>query len=181
MSVTSHTVIVRATLAGIVAVTLAACTDAETNTPEMSPPPAPASAEPTPRDGEEHLGDYEGIEEDSYDGPHTPSADSQAQALDRATDALVAFYDTDQTERDWFKQLHPYLSATARVAYETVDPTRVEPSPLTGDPQVVRFDGGGGITVAVPTEAGNVTVDLVIEDAGQPWTVERFHFPETDD
>lgn len=127
----------------------------------------------------EYLGDYEGIPEDTS-GPNTPSAQRQQEAMERATDALDVYYAVDKDHDEWFEDLRPLLSREAQTAYETVDPASIPANDVTGDPSVVRHAGGGAITIAVPTSAGDVQVDLIVQEAGHDWTVKRFRFPSGD-
>ena len=127
----------------------------------------------------EYLGDYEGIPEDTS-GPNTPSAERQQQAKERAIDALSAYYATDKAYDEWFEDLRPLLSREAQTAYETVDPASIPQNEVAGDPSVVRHAGGGAITIAVPTTAGDVQADLIVQEAGHDWTVQRFRFPTGD-
>lgn len=171
-----------ALVGGATAVSLAACNDTGRSSDATEPThQATATTPATGLPGDENLGDdTDDLDGDVYEGPQTPSAESQQAAKDKAVDALEAYYDTDQPADEWFDQLRPHLSSPSQDAYETVDPARIAPLELEGSPSVVRFDGGGGITIAVPTNDGDVQVDLVIESAGHDWLVDRFHFPHGD-
>lgn len=144
-----------------------------------APKPAESSTESyAPADpDEQELGDVDGIPDETPQEDPTPR--DQAGALKIAADALRAYYDTKGSADDWIKRLEPYLTHTAQEAYATTDPRNIHPQKVTGDGQVVRFDGGGKIVVAVPTDAGDVQVDVLIEEDGGPWKVDRFHFPTT--
>lgn len=165
----------------VTALTLVGCSAVGNSTPAPSSPSAssPSSSAGTAYPDEKFLGDYEGIPEDTS-GPRTPSADRQQQAMERATEALSAYYAANKDHDEWFDDLRPLLSRQAQTAYETVDPASIPANDLAGDPSVVRHSGGGAITIAVPTTAGDVQVDLIVEEAGHDWTVKRFRFPSGD-
>lgn len=156
-----------------------ACTTGQPVDPHQTSTVTVSSPAPqrTPDPDESYLGDYEGFDE-TYAGPQTPSAESQTRALELAAQGVAAYYNTRGGSAAWLDRLDGILSARGRAAYATVDPARIEAATVTGDPEVVRFDGGSGITVAVPTTGGDVQVDLIIETDGGPWRIDRFHFPE---
>ncbi len=142
-------------------------------TPANKPTEIYAPADPD----EQELGDVDGIPDET---PQTnPTPRDQAGALKIAADALRAYYNTKGSADDWIKRLEPYLTQTAQQAYTTTDPRNIHSQKVTGDAKVVRFDGGGKIIVAVPTDAGDVQVDVLIEEDGGPWKVDRFRFPSS--
>ena len=157
-------------------ISLNGCGDVNNSSDVTDPPPAPTSAIATDDPESQYLGYYEGIPEDTS-GPRTPTAEQQQDAMERATTALEAYYATDKAADEWFEDLRPLLSRQAQTAYETVDPARIPDVEITGEPSVVRHEGGGAITIAVPTTAGDTQVELIVEEAGHDWSVDRFRFP----
>ena len=151
-------------LAAATGIALAGCSGDDHNDapkPAETPTESYAPADPD----EQELGDVDGIPDETPQEDPTPR--DQAGALKLAS------------ADDWIKRLEPYLTHTAQEAYATTDPRNIHPQKVTGDGQVVRFDGGGKIVVAVPTDVGDVQVDVLIEEDGGPWKVDRFHFPTT--
>lgn len=165
----------------VTAVSLVGCGDVDNSASSPSSPPGSMSPSTggTAYPDEEFLGDYEGIPEDTA-GPRTPSAQRQQDARKQAREALSAYYASGKEHEEWFEDLGPLLSREAQTAYETVDPASIPAYDVVGDPSVVRHSGGGAITIAVPTTAGDVQVDLIVEEAGHDWAVDRFRFPSAE-
>lgn len=166
------------TLSGLllIGLSLIGCSDMQHEPADTEPSHQPTSVLATDDPETEYLGDYEGIPEDTA-GPRTPTAEQQQAAMERATLAVEAYYASDDPDQ-WFDNLEPMLSRQARKAYATVDPSRIPADvDVTGDASVVRHEGGGAITIAVPTTSGDTQVDLIVEEPGHDWTVDRFRLP----
>lgn len=168
----------------LTASTVAACSDTnhgdgETATTETT---APSTGAPPALPGDELLGDPDGIEEEEVDdGPQTPTAEMQEDARGVAVEGLETYYAAEKSRDDWFADLSPYLSTMGKQAYGTVDPAQIEPVNIdsNGEVRTVSMAGRGEIILAVPTDAGDVQVELLIEEPNGPWLIDRFTFPKS--
>lgn len=123
--------------------------DAATSEEAPAADPAPVDAEPAPE----------------------PGLETDALAL--AAAAVTAFCRPALDYDTWIRELYPFLTQQAAVAYETVDPSNVPCTSLTGDARVRDGDGTFTIRVLVPTDSGEYSVYVHRTAETAPWGVEQ--------
>ncbi|RFA17762.1 hypothetical protein [Subtercola boreus] len=90
-----------------------------------------------------------------------------------AVGAVAAFCRPALDQQTWINALYPFLSQTAAVSYETVNPGRVPCTAVMGDARLRDTDGSYTTRVFVPTDAGEYSVLLNRSDVSDPWLVEQ--------
>lgn len=117
--------------------------------------------------------------------PH-PTSTIAPDALDDgvrvAEEAMATFADHDRSYDDWWAALSPMLTNDALVAYEGTDPANVRPSQVTGPGEVASATNFNQMSVLVPTDVGQYTIDLIRQGDnntnGTPsWFVDRLSPP----
>lgn len=96
-----------------------------------------------------------------------------AEAITIATEVATAFCRPSLDRQTWINGLYPFLSQTAAVAYQTVNPARVPCSAVTGDAWVRDSDGSFTTRVIVPTNGGEYSVYVHRPAVTDPWLVEQ--------
>jgi hypothetical protein len=102
---------------------------------------------------------------------------SQVSALNLANRAMIAFARPTAPEDQWWSDLSPMLSDTARSAYTGTDPASVPASNVTGRGELLPSESGYLATARVPTDAGVYTILLSRDGQNAPWAVERLTPP----
>ena len=102
---------------------------------------------------------------------HMPESD--IEAAKSAINAVDAFCRPSLAHQTWINGLFPFLSQTAALAYETVDPAKVPCTAVTGDARARDGDGTFTIRVIVPTNAGEYSVYVHRPEVTDPWLVEQ--------
>ncbi|PPI47059.1 hypothetical protein C5D18_04755 [Rathayibacter tritici] len=114
-------------------------------------------------------------------GPHdaevTAEPSAEEAALSVAAAAVAAYCRHDLAKAQWLAGLYPYLTQQAAIAYETVDPSVVPCSSVTGEAHLRDGDGAYTMRVLVPTDAGEYEAYVHRESAAKPWLVDRFTPP----
>jgi hypothetical protein len=165
----------RATLVGLIAMTLAGCSapiepgpasvpaqDSSALTPSADPVPGVAMPSPDP----------------------DPSVAPQDSAADVATDALIhsivlardvmaKFCRPSVDEKTWINDLYPSLTGAAGEAYATVDPANVPCTAVTGEPHMVDGDAAFTMVIEVPTDAGEYRLYVHRAETTDPFLVEE--------
>lgn len=117
-------------------------------------------------------------------GPAVPVAtsdQSRADAAKVAVRALTLFARPAVDASTWRKELSPLLTADARTAYGSMDPSVLPVSKVTGKPRLVPQSGGLAARFLIGTNDGDYAVVLVREGDTAPWQVSRFVPPASDD
>lgn len=99
------------------------------------------------------------------------SAGTDTTAL--AVAAVTAFCQPTLTGQEWIGQLYPFLSQSAALAYESVDPGQVPCTAVTGDGRVRDGDEAFTIRILVPTDAGEYSVYVHRPTVDAGWAVEQ--------
>lgn len=73
----------------------------------------------------------------------------------------------------WINELYPFLSPSAALAYETVDPANVPCTTIAGDPVVRDGDEAFTMRILVPTDAGEYSVYVHRSSEAAAWAVEQ--------
>lgn len=104
-----------------------------------------------------------------------PSSSPAGEATETsvAADVMAAFCRPAMDQESWIDGLYPFLSQTAAVAYETVDPAKVPCTGVTGDARIRDGDGTFTVRVLVPTDAGEYSVYVHRSEVIDPWLVEQ--------
>lgn len=113
---------------------------------------------------------------DSAEPRVTDTADPTAQdeAVQVAVTAMTEFANRQRSYDEWWAGLSPYLDPAALDAYAYTDPRLVPPSAVTGAGMVAAAISSTQVTVLVPTDAGQYSVELFRQaDGGDlgPWLV----------
>lgn len=103
---------------------------------------------------------------------------SRSEAIATAEAAMAAFARSDLPVAEWWAGLAPFLSANAAVAYQTVDPSTVPASEVTGPGELPNWDTPGVARVGVPTDVGVYLVVVSRNELDPVWRVERLVPPE---
>ncbi|MDQ0729103.1 hypothetical protein [Microbacterium sp. W4I20] len=95
---------------------------------------------------------------------------------------MATFADHDRSYDEWWAALSPMLTNDALVAYEGTDPANVRPSQVTGPGEVASASNFNQMSVLVPTDVGQYTIDLIRQGDnnanGTPsWFVDRLTPP----
>ncbi|RFA17746.1 hypothetical protein B7R25_16670 [Subtercola boreus] len=101
----------------------------------------------------------------------SPAVADEATTI--ATSVVTAFCRPTLDFQTWINGLYPYLSQTAAVAYETVNPARVPCTAVTGAARVRDGDGTFTVRVIVPTNGGDYSVYVHRTEVTGPWLVEQ--------
>lgn len=96
-----------------------------------------------------------------------------SSTVSRAVAAVTAFCNPALAHDVWIDDLLPYLSQAAAVAYETVDPSNVPCTAVTGEAGVRDGDASFTMRVLVPTDSGAYSVYMHRTAPTQPWLVEQ--------
>lgn len=127
---------------------------APTSAPSPGPSPTPPSPAPAPADVD------------------TTDPAAVATAYITAWAAGQSLSDPDQWSR-WYAHAALYCSDRCAATLASVDPARVPATRVTGDARVT-YDRDTHHEVAVPTDAGDVSVRLVRDAPTDPWRVESW-------
>ncbi|WP_211315698.1 hypothetical protein [Rathayibacter caricis] len=125
-------------------------------------PAAPAPTENVPS-----------TEASASDAEQAPELAVEMATIGIAAKAATAFCRPSLDYDTWIAELYPFLSQHAAVAYETVDPTNVPCTTLTGDATVRDGDGAFTMRILVPTDAGEYSVYVHRTTESTPWAVEQ--------
>lgn len=115
-----------------------------------------------------------------------PTSTVPADALDDgvrvAEEAMATFADHDRSYDEWWAALSPMLTNDALVAYGDTNPARVRPSQVTGAGEVASAPNFNQMSVLVPTDVGQYTIELVRQGDDNPngtpsWFVDRLTPP----
>jgi len=142
--------------------TLSACTDAGP-TPNPSPSPTDtATAQPAPTS--------------------TIAPDALDDGVRVAEEAMTSFANHNRSYEEWWAELSPMLTNDALLAYEGTNPARVRPSQVTGPGVVASAPNFNQMSVLVPTDIGQYTIELIRQGDGHgngtpSWFVDRLTPP----
>ncbi|NQX10403.1 hypothetical protein HQQ80_02055 [Microbacteriaceae bacterium VKM Ac-2855] len=100
-----------------------------------------------------------------------PTAGAETTAIALAT--MDAFCRPTLGYESWIDDLYPFLSQSAAVAYETVDPANVPCTTVTGDAVVRDGDDAFTMRILVPTDAGEYSVYVHRSSEAAAWAVEQ--------
>ncbi|PVZ93284.1 hypothetical protein DDQ50_16425 [Amnibacterium flavum] len=105
---------------------------------------------------------------DSEAGP-VESAFEESSSL--ALEVVAKYCRPELESRRWIGDLYPYLTQSAALALQTVDPVNVPCGEVTGSANPVNGDGAFTMRVMVPTDAGEYQVYLHREQLSDEWAV----------
>ncbi len=99
-----------------------------------------------------------------------------------AEQAMEAFADHDRSYDQWWAELSPMLTNDALLAYADTNPARVRPSQVTGAGTVAAAPNFNQMSVLVPTDVGQYTIELIRQGDDNPngapsWYVDRITPP----
>jgi hypothetical protein len=103
---------------------------------------------------------------------------SKGAAVDTAQKAMSDFARPGVDDKQWANDLARWLTPQATADYSAVDPANVPATRVTG-PATLTVDeaNGYGVTVAVPTDGGTYTLQLLRTGKDAPWKVNRLTPP----
>ncbi|NQX29659.1 hypothetical protein HQQ81_20120 [Microbacteriaceae bacterium VKM Ac-2854] len=133
---------------------LAGCTRSPGGPDVSTPPPVLSGATP-------EAGVHDAVP------PSDPHADDAAIAI--ATGAMTAYCRPDLGREAWIRGLYPYISQSAAVGFQTVDPASVPCSAITGSVRVRDGDEAFTMRVWVTTDAGDYSVSVQRRAAAEGW------------
>lgn len=117
----------------------------------------------------------------------TPTDTVSPEGLDDgvkvAEQAMSAFANHNRSYDEWWAELSPLLTTDAQLAYEDTNPARVRPSQVTGAGVVASAPNFNQMSVLVPTDIGQYTIELLRQGDDNPngtpsWYVDRITPPE---
>lgn len=151
-----------ALLAGLLAVSLTACTNAS----------EPVDAAHDHGHGVVH--DFHGGHPRTPDTPAVWDAAAERSALDAATQTMTAYVSHTGKDRDtWWAELAPHLDAIATRDYAWVEPATIPATALTGPVTITAGETATLATATAPTNAGDYTLTLSRKDGAHPWEAGR--------
>lgn len=117
-----------------------------------------------------------------HDEPSLPplatwDAAAEQHALGQAEGFVRSYARPDLPTEEWFTGVAGYLSPSAIESYSYTDPAFIAATSVTGDPYLVSEPTGTSVTVAVPTDAGELHVLLVRGLDSEPWLVSTLESP----
>lgn len=115
-------------------------------------------------------------DEHAHEEPELPplatwDAAAEQQALGQAEGFVRSYARPNLIAADWFSGIAGYLSPSAIESYAYTDPAFIPATTVNGDPQVIGAPTGTSVSVAVPTDAGELHVHLVRAFASESWLV----------
>jgi hypothetical protein len=105
------------------------------------------------------------------DSEPTPDLDAVAATTAVAFAGMTAFCRPELDAVTWIEGMYPYLSQSAALAYDSVDPANVPCSTLTGDARVRDGDEAHTMRIWVPTDAGDYSVYVSRESLEDSWLI----------
>ena len=105
----------------------------------------------------------------------SPTWDAKAKkdAAGAAVEVLRAFARPDISQGEWWRDLGPLLSPSARTVYDSVDVRNVPIRKVTGKPRIIESSSPYLATVRIGTDRGPYTLLMVRAGQGEPWLAER--------
>lgn len=101
----------------------------------------------------------------------TTSPASLAEGVADAEQAMARFATRDRSYGEWWAALSPMLTNDALAAYADTNPAQIPPSQVTGAGVVASAPSFNRMSVLVPTDVGQYTVELVRQSDDNPATV----------
>lgn len=91
---------------------------------------------------------------------------------------MTSFANHNRSYEEWWAELSPMLTNDALLAYEGTNPARVRPSQVTGPGVVASAPNFNQMSVLVPTDIGQYTIELIRQGDGHgngtpSWFVDR--------
>lgn len=96
---------------------------------------------------------------------------AQTSAIARATGFVMAWARPDLSADAWLKGVGGYLSPAAAELFAWTDPALIPASTVTGDAHVNDGASGTSARVTVPTDAGDMAVELIRSSSQTTWLV----------
>lgn len=123
--------------------------------------------------------DSEMSDEPSAGASPTWDRASRADAVAAAEEVLTAFARPDLPQGQWWRDLGPMLTPTARETYRYVAVENVPIRKVRGKAKIIEDSSPYLATVEMKTDSGTYTVLLSRSEQGAPWLAERIE-PERD-
>ena len=111
----------------------------------------------------------------------SPTWDQQArrEAITAAEEVLTAFARPDISQGEWWRDLGPMMTPSARQVYNSVDVAEVPVREVKGKGRITDDSSPYLATVEINTDRGKYTVLMARTGQGAPWLAERIE-PERD-
>ena len=92
---------------------------------------------------------------------------------------MTAFAQPDAAHRNWWANLSPHLTDSARLAYEPTDPANISASRVTGA-RIIDTDADTLARIMVTTDVGEWAVILTRTGERPEWKIDRMIPPPED-
>lgn len=151
--------------------------DSASTTPSRTTKP---SDTPTTPQLPEEEGEVPDLHQEESAEPFVPAvwdAVAEQDALAAGRSVMQAWLTTASDQ--WWPTLEPLMNVNAAEVYSSVDPERIAPATISGEPTIASAPSPYYVEVTVPTSGGNYVVSLTRDEAGAPWLAERLYQPET--
>lgn len=145
---------------------VASCSPEPTPQPDPLPTPSGSATETTEVDA----GDIDNFQ------PAPVDEAASVKASDHAIATLEAFWDTTKGQEEWYTDLAELMTPVGGAPFEHTLVENIQPSTVTGDPEVSFLDEGNTAEVTVPSEHGTWT--LILYRDGDGWLTESIRFPK---